>query len=164
MGLGKINPDEARCWPVSLSTSPAIVSSRQFRALASQKNFLTKWSLANQRIIIKLANQMIVWNFQIKTTLVLTLATTLQSLQRRWVFKGGEENGLQTILECTNNAKVKAVARKNVPRALSVSWWCDEGLQRLGRERPRARLCCVYTSRHYATRYRQRHYILKCLR
>ena len=37
MGLGKINPDEARCWPVSLSTSPAIKSSRQFRALASQK-------------------------------------------------------------------------------------------------------------------------------
>jgi len=42
MDLGKIDPDEARCWPVSLSTSPAIVSSRQFRALASQKKILTK--------------------------------------------------------------------------------------------------------------------------
>ena len=42
MGLGKINPDEARCWPVSLSRSPGIKAVSKSRALASHKIFRTK--------------------------------------------------------------------------------------------------------------------------
>ena len=77
---------------------------------------------------------------------MLALATTIQVVSTGDGSSGGEENGLQTILECTHDVKVKADARSNVPSALSVSGWCDEDLQRLG-ESAHAQGCALFTHR-----------------